>query len=81
MDSLCIRCKGKGLCGKPCKILNKFSSSLPKPKVHFSGKSAPEIFVGRMGYPNVNSGILAQAKMITLQISQPQIPGQKTTFL
>lgn len=30
-----------------------------KPKLHFSGKSAPEIFVGRIGYPYVNSGILA----------------------
>ncbi len=59
MDSLCIRCKGKGLCGKPCKILNKFIDNAPKPKLHFSGKSAPELFVGRIGYPYVNSGILA----------------------
>lgn len=59
MDSLCIRCKGKGLCGKPCKILNKFIDNAPKPKLHFSGKSAPELFVGRVGYPFVNSGILA----------------------
>ncbi|MFA4960347.1 MAG: hypothetical protein WC548_01665 [Candidatus Pacearchaeota archaeon] len=59
MDSLCIKCKGKGYCGKPCKILNKFMDSAPKPKLHFSGKSAPEIFVGRVGYPFVNSGILA----------------------
>jgi len=58
MDTLCIKCKGKGLCGKPCKILGKFIDNAPKPKLHFSGKSAPELFVGRIGYPYVNSGIL-----------------------
>ena len=62
MDSLCIRCKGKGLCGKPCRILNKFIDNAPKPKLHFSGKSAPELFVGRIGYPYVNSGILAPSE-------------------
>lgn len=59
MDTLCIRCKGKGLCGKRCHILDKFIDNAPKPKLHFSGKSAPELFVGRIGYPYVNSGILA----------------------
>jgi hypothetical protein len=59
MESLCIRCKGKGLCGKPCRILNNFKSNAPKTKLHFSGKSAPELFVGRIGYPYINSGILA----------------------
>lgn len=59
MDSLCIRCKGKGLCGKPCRILSRFADNAPKPKLHFSGLSAPELFVGRIGYPYVNSGILA----------------------
>jgi len=62
MDSLCIKCKGKGLCGKPCEILNKFIDNAPKPKLHFSGKSAPELFVGRIGYPFVNSGILAPSE-------------------
>ena len=62
MDSLCIKCKGKGLCGKSCRILNKFIDNVPKPKLHFSGKSAPELFVGRIGYPYVNSGILAPSE-------------------
>jgi DNA repair protein NreA len=62
MDSLCIRCKGKGLCGKPCKILSRFMDSAPKVKLHFSGKSAPELFVGRVGYPHINSGILAPSE-------------------
>ncbi|MBU2576376.1 MAG: hypothetical protein KKF50_01505 [Nanoarchaeota archaeon] len=59
MESLCIHCKGKGLCGKHCYILDRFIDNAPKPKLHFSGKSAPELFVGRIGYPFVNSGILA----------------------
>ena len=59
MDNLCIRCKGKGLCGKHCHILDRFMNLAPKLKLHFSGKSSPEIFVGRAGYPHINSGILA----------------------
>lgn len=62
MDVLCIKCKGKGLCGKRCRILDKFIDNAPKPKLHFSGKSAPELFVGRVGYPYVNSGILAPSE-------------------
>jgi len=62
MDNLCIRCKGKGLCGKHCHIFDKFISHAPKPKLHFSGKSSPEIFVGRVGYPHINSGILAPSE-------------------
>ncbi|MFH1521801.1 MAG: hypothetical protein ABIF18_02475, partial [archaeon] len=62
MDILCIKCKGKGLCGKPCRILNKFIDNAPKPKLHFTGKSAPELFVGRIGYPYINSGILAPSE-------------------
>jgi len=62
MDNLCIRCKGKGLCGKPCVILRKFIDGAPKLKLHFSGKSAPELFVGRIGYPYLYSGILAPSE-------------------
>jgi len=62
MDNLCIKCKGKGLCGKSCRILNKFIDNAPKPKLHFSGKSAPELFVGRIGYPYINSGILTPSE-------------------
>lgn len=47
------------MCNRPCRILSKFIDNAPKPKLHFSGKSAPELFVGRIGYPYVNSGILA----------------------
>lgn len=62
MDTLCIKCKGKGLCGRPCKILAQFKSHAPKPKLHFSGRSSPELFVGRIGYPYINSGILAPSE-------------------
>jgi len=46
------------MCGKSCRILNAFKQNQPKPKLHFSGKSAPELFVGRIGYPYINAGIL-----------------------
>ncbi|MCK5321473.1 hypothetical protein KAJ38_02750 [Candidatus Pacearchaeota archaeon] len=62
MDGLCIKCKGKGFCGKPCQILRRFVDNAPKPRLHFSGKSAPELFVGRIGYPYINSGILAPSE-------------------
>ncbi|OIO41504.1 hypothetical protein AUJ10_00770 [Candidatus Pacearchaeota archaeon CG1_02_31_27] len=56
---LCVRCRGKGLCGMPCPILKKFRESQPKIKEEFSGSSPPEIFVGRYNYPNIFAGILA----------------------
>lgn len=59
MENLCIRCKGCGMCGKPCRILTRFKEKAPRVKLHFSGSSPPEIFVGRINYPNVFSGILA----------------------
>jgi len=73
MDSLCIRCKGKGWCGKRCRILDKFMQSAPKVKLHFSGSSPPEVFVGRINYPNVFSGILAPVvKGDTMELSSPE---------
>lgn len=58
-SELCIKCKGRGFCGKPCPILQKIKNFLPKSKMHFSGASPPEIFVGRYGYPNVYTGVLS----------------------
>lgn len=70
---LCIQCKGRGLCGKPCRILAKFQDKQPRFKEHFSGSSPPEIFVGRMGYPNINTGILApQEHGDTEELSMPE---------
>lgn len=58
-SELCVRCKGRGYCGKPCKIFEKLKDFFPKSKTHFSGSSPPEIFVGRNFYPLVYTGILA----------------------
>ena len=58
-SELCVRCKGRGYCGQPCRILAKIKDMFPKTKTHFSGSSPPEIFVGRNFYPNVYTGILA----------------------
>jgi len=73
-SELCVRCKGRGYCGKPCKILEKIKDFLPKSKTHFSGSSPPEIFVGRYGYPNINTGILSpQEYGNTEEMSLPEI--------
>lgn len=62
-DTLCIRCKGKGLCGRPrCPILEKFRSlqsispSISGDSVF--GASPPALFVGSYGYPRVSAGPL-----------------------
>ena len=69
---LCSKCKGRGLCGKPCPILNRFPL-LGKVKTHFSGSSPPEIFVGRHNYPEINTGILApQEQGNTEDFSSPE---------
>lgn len=75
----CIRCRGKGLCGKPCRILGKIQHLLPKTKLQFSGSSPPEIFVGRFGYPEVNTGILSpQEYGETEQMSMPELWHEKS---
>lgn len=73
MDSLCIRCRGKGMCGKRCRILDKFMQNSPKVKEHFSGSSPPEVFVGRVDYPNVFCGVLSpNEKGDTAKMSLPE---------
>ncbi|WP_319508720.1 Nre family DNA repair protein [uncultured Methanolobus sp.] len=60
--NLCIKCKGKGLCGRPrCPILEKFKSIesvIPKSSGETSifGASPPSVFVGRYNYPEVRAG-------------------------
>ena len=56
---LCIRCKGKLLCGlRTCPILEKqnfFRAAEPLVKgTSFSGNSPPSVFVSWKNYPNVN---------------------------
>jgi hypothetical protein len=38
---LCVKCKGKGWCGKPCRIYSKIKGFIPKKTKHFSGSSPP----------------------------------------
>ncbi|MCG7851531.1 MAG: hypothetical protein MIO92_03315, partial [Methanosarcinaceae archaeon] len=61
-QNLCIKCKGKGLCGRPlCPILEKFKSfesisSIISSGGSVFGASPPAVFVGRYGYPQVSAG-------------------------
>jgi hypothetical protein len=71
---LCVRCKGKGWCGKPCKIYSKINNFIPKKSKHFSGDSPPEIFVGRYNYPNIQAGILSpEMHGDTSELSMPEV--------
>lgn len=61
--TLCIKCKGKGLCGRPrCPILEKFKSFQSIAPVisgnSVFGASPPAVFVGSFGYPRVSAGPL-----------------------
>ncbi len=54
-------------------ILSQVKKNFPKVKLHFSGSTPPEVFVGRINYPNVFSGILAPTfKGDTSEISSPE---------
>ncbi len=62
-STLCIKCKGKGLCGRPrCPILEKFKSLQSIAPVisgdSVFGASPPALFVGSYGYPRVSAGPL-----------------------
>jgi hypothetical protein len=71
---LCIKCKGKGWCGKPCRIYSKIKNFISKKNKHFSGNSPPEIFVGRYNYPNIQAGILSpEIYGDTSELSMPEI--------
>jgi len=73
----CAICKGRGLCGKPCPIMQKFKQ-FNFQKTEFSGSSPPEIFVGRNNYPNVFTGILSPAMIgNTEEMSMPEIWHEK----
>ena len=61
--TLCIRCKGKGLCGRTdcpfLKALRLYASHMPElGGCEIEGRSPPAIFVGRVGYPHVSVGPL-----------------------
>jgi len=73
-SELCARCKGRGWCNQRCIIFDKIKNFLPKTKLHFSGSSPPEIFVGRHNYPYVNTGVLSpQIYGNTEEMSLPEL--------
>ncbi|MFA5254165.1 MAG: hypothetical protein WC367_05790 [Methanoregula sp.] len=59
MPMQCIQCKGKGLCGLPvCPITRRFHAQADvKLSASYQG-SAPSVFVGSAGYPDVRGGPL-----------------------
>ena len=74
MQELCIVCKGRGFCGKPCKILLSIKKYRPKISKSFLGSTPPEIFVGRYSYPNVYVGILAPDEIgNTEKLAMPEL--------
>ncbi|MBR9676108.1 hypothetical protein GOV05_03810 [Candidatus Woesearchaeota archaeon] len=62
MDLECVRCKGRNFCGRTfCPLTEKISAQkkvIKDFKKDFSGE-APNVFVGRRGYPEVNVGFLS----------------------
>lgn len=62
MNIQCIKCKGRGFCGRPyCAIASKITSQKrlnSSAKQDFFG-AAPNVFIGRYGYPNINVGLLS----------------------
>jgi len=73
MNVQCLKCKGRGFCGRVyCPIYAKANSMMRMKKVlsfdakeEFSSK-APAVLVGRSGYPNINIGILAPPEVPSL---------------
>ncbi len=60
----CVKCKGRGLCGRPvCPILRRLEEAAALPRIGRSleGLSPPEVFVGRHGYPLVAAGPMLPA--------------------
>ena len=71
-DGVCRIC-GSWNCKKHSLLLGKAVSI-----DHFSGSSPPEIFVGRYGYPQVNTGILSPTEYGQTEIlSSPEIWHEK----
>ncbi len=65
-----------------CPLLSTLKEASPKVKEHFSGSSPPEIFVGRIGYPYVYTGILApQEYGSTESYSMPELWHQENASL
>ena len=63
-EGLCVRCKGKGLCGRPyCPTLERFKNNNRLTKslsnqTSVFGPSPPSVFVGSYNYPSLSAGPL-----------------------
>ncbi len=55
---LCLRCKGKNLCGQACPLLSGLDAQKQRLSKDFFGP-AVSVFVGRHGYPDVFAGPVA----------------------
>ncbi|MDD5087097.1 MAG: hypothetical protein PHV16_05080, partial [Candidatus Nanoarchaeia archaeon] len=67
MQPLCLKCKGRGFCGRKfCPIYAKSNAAFKVQEMLESNdfsSSSPAPFVGHYGYPEVNVGILSPAKL------------------
>ncbi len=67
MQPLCLKCKGRGFCGRSfCPIYAKSQAIFKVEKILNKSdfaSSSPAPFVGHYGYPKVNVGILSPAKL------------------
>lgn len=78
MTSLCVTCKGKGLCQRPsCPVLERFKaiSNIPKLSDNIFGASPPSVFVGRYGYPEVSAGPLVPPEVTENEAALYDDPG------
>lgn len=74
----CFKCKGRGFCGRTfCPIYSKAESMFKAvnliDKEDFFANSPPSVFVGRIGYPDVNVGVLSPG-MFKENVSQYDDP-------
>ena len=65
----CIKCKGRRFCGRDfCPIYAKAEAMVKTvdliEKEDFFANSPPSVFVGRIGYPKVNVGVLSPSQVI-----------------
>lgn len=64
-SELCVKCRGRGFCNKPCRIYSKIKTKSIQIdskyfKQEFYGSSPPSIFIGsKLTYPAVNVGIMS----------------------
>jgi len=80
MLSLCLRCKGsRALCGlTSCPLLKEYERrTMWKSKKELMGITPPNLFVGRMGYPNVYWGPMVSEEEKVLM--EPDFFGRSTS--